>query len=313
MKNTLYIAAVSTLVVCTQSVYSQNIPDSLFLNKTDVRTGNIKEIGTFEVKYQAVGEDFVRSLPLNLIQKIRFKNGKTDLISPYLNNPLPASGLDWEKVKLTTIGNEILGLQKLDLVNGKAKGTTSLSDAAQVKSRAYNKLLMVTAMVGGDAVLLYSQTTSSSDFLRTGASAETYLYGVAYTAKKFNLQDFLKVVGESKTYNHVEDLVLGNSFFTMDRRSLKSLQEQASGQSKTGNSLSGRSFGSTNYGNTTVPWQAEVTVSKPVIQDDGFIYVTATILDIDGSIFRVISYSESGMVLYAPGEKNFTNIVLSAK
>lgn len=135
------------LFLSIQVAYSQSLIDTIYTIENNTIKCKLAEIGEFEIKYKKEGEDFIRNISKNLVSKIGFKNGLQEKFSVFSESEIVKSGKDWEKVKIFINPNEVIGLNKIDLVSSKAKATTSIfTGYEKIANRAYSKLQITTPL-----------------------------------------------------------------------------------------------------------------------------------------------------------------------
>lgn len=169
----------------TLHVYSQT--DTIFKNDGEVILVNVSEITETAVKFVYPGESFNNSLGKNTIKSIHFKSGRRQEFSSSLNLSRVKGCKDWEKVQVSRLESEIVGLYKIDMIGAKAKGATTLSSLAKLQDRAYNKIKIQTAMLGGNVAYILEQNTEEAIFGGEEGSSKTpgvTLSGLAYTTRK---------------------------------------------------------------------------------------------------------------------------------
>ena len=171
----------------------------------------VKEITPDAVKYSFVGEDLTNTLYKNMVQKIVFKNGRTQTFSEATAFKKVVDVRDYENVTITQVESEIKGLFKLGDASAKAKGTTTLSNQERVKERAYRKFKIQAAMQGGNSIYLTNQRTSGNlqgSWYQASASAEASLTGVVYSNELPNYDNFKKLIGDKTKFNTTYEYTL---------------------------------------------------------------------------------------------------------
>ena len=170
---------ISNFIFCqTDTIYKVN-GEALYVN--------VAEITESSVKYVYPEEDFQNTVNKKSIAKIHFKSGRKQEFTSPLNLAKVKSCLDWKSVQVSSIDAEVSGLYRLDNVGSKAKGITTLSSISKLQDRAYNKLKIATAMLGGNVVYLMSQNTEESIFGGEESSTKlpsVTISGIAYSSRK---------------------------------------------------------------------------------------------------------------------------------
>lgn len=140
--------------------YGQEPLDSIFTS-SDVMLVNVKEVTEESVKFSYPGEDILNTLSSNAISKIVFRTGRVQTFTEENSFGEVKNGLDWEYVTVVQNDNELKGLYQLDQVNSKAKAATGWGSVGKMENRAKRKLLIETAMNGGNVVFLTQQNSST--------------------------------------------------------------------------------------------------------------------------------------------------------
>jgi hypothetical protein len=173
------------LISISSSAFCQN--DTIFKVDGEVIPVSITGINEESILFVYPGESFSNSIGISSVSKIHFKSGRIQEFSSTLNILRIKSCLEWENVQISNIESEVKGLLKIDVVGAKAKGATALSSLAKLQDRAYNKIKIETAMLGGNLAYLIEQSTEESVY--GGQYGGTKLpsvtiSGLAYTSKK---------------------------------------------------------------------------------------------------------------------------------
>jgi len=187
--------------------------DTLYSNNKKIPCV-VKEITEDAVKYSYPNEDLINSVYKNSLQKIVFKSGRVQLFTESSSLKQVNGVRDYENVTVTAIENEIKGLYKIGDVSSKAVGTTALANQERVKNRAYRKLKIQAAMMGGNIVYLTNQRTEGNKaggYFTASSAAETNLTGVSYNNVVPNLEEFKKLKGEHTNFSSFEEYKLGGS------------------------------------------------------------------------------------------------------
>ncbi len=183
MKFFLTITFILSLSMC----FSQAKIDSLYKTNGEVLLINVKEITESSIKFSYPNEDFSNTIAKSAVEKIVFKSGRTQEFSSALSILEVSSCLDWGKVQISKIESEVAGLEKIESVGAKAKGMTTLSSLVKLQDRAYNKMKMAAAMIGGNLVYILDQNTeeaiSGGEYSSTKLPSVT-VSGMVYTSQK---------------------------------------------------------------------------------------------------------------------------------
>lgn len=175
----------------------------------------VKEITPDAVKYSFVGEDLINTLYKNVVQKIVFKNGRTQTFSEATAFKKVVDVRDYENVTITQVESEIKGLFKLGDASAKAKGTTTLSNQERVKERAYRKFKIQAAMQGGNSIYLTNQRTTGNlqgGWYQASTSSEASLTGVVYSNELPNYDSFKKLIADKTKFNATYEYTLFSCF-----------------------------------------------------------------------------------------------------
>ena len=176
------------LLICLSiSILSYAQTDTIFKLDGEMLNVEVAAIEENSVKYIYPGETFTNSINKNSIAKIHFKSGRMQEFAPALNLKTIKSGLDWKDVQISNFESEVNGLAKIDNIGAKAKGLTTLSSLSKLQDRAYDKMKMITAMLGGNVVYVANQNTEEAVFGGEYSSSKTpgvTLSGIAFTTRK---------------------------------------------------------------------------------------------------------------------------------
>jgi hypothetical protein len=175
---------------------------------------NVKKIAPDVVEYSFPDEEFVTSIYKNTVRKIRFKSGRVQMFSEAtaLNDVM--SAYDYDRVNLTRVEGETKGLFKIDEVFSKAVGTTTLSNITTVKERAFRKLKIQAAMLGGNLIYMLDQSTVGNQqggYYQSGKATETILTGLAYTNKLPSLEDLKNLIKDKKQFAVYRKIYVGRN------------------------------------------------------------------------------------------------------
>jgi hypothetical protein len=181
---------------------------------SDIIPCSVKEITPEAIKYTYPDEDVLISIYKNSVTKIVFKNGRVQTFAEALSLKEVRGADDFEKVSITRVEGEIKGLYRIGDVGAKAKGTTTLSNQQRVKERAYRKMKILAAMMGGNIVYLTDQRTQGNQFgteYQAGNTAEANISGIAYATKLPNYNEFTRLIGDKKSFNSFVEVSMASS------------------------------------------------------------------------------------------------------
>lgn len=197
---------------------SQN--DTIYSNRERIAC-TIKEVTPEAVRFTYPGEDLVNAVYKNSIQKIVFKSGRVQIFSEATSFKKVNSVDDFDKVTVSQVEGEVRGLFKLGDVSAKAKGATNLSNQERVKERAYQKLKMGAAMMGGNVIYLTQVRTEGNrpgNYYQSGSSTETSLSGVVYTNQLWDYSAFQKAVGDKVNFMSTQRVKLWSNATDMKKK-----------------------------------------------------------------------------------------------
>lgn len=198
------LITLSVSLFCSVAAFAQT--DTLMINNEKIAC-TVSEVTADAVKFKYPGEDMVNTVYKNTVQKVIFKSGRVQTFIEATSYKKVDNIDDFENVTTTSIESETKGLYKLGDVSAKAKGTTTLSNQERVKARAFKKLKIQAAMMGGNIVLLHNQRSEGNrygGYFQSGSTTETSLTGVAYTNQLPNLEDFKKLINGKDTFTAVQ-------------------------------------------------------------------------------------------------------------
>jgi len=161
--------------------------DTLFKMNGEKLLINVTEITESSIKFTYPSESFSNTIAKGTVLKIHFKSGRIQEFSSFLNISVTKSCLDWENVQISKIESEVQGLQKIDVIGAKAKGMTTLSSISKLQDRAFDKIKIETAMLGGNVAYIMEQNTEEAIYGGEYGSTKypsVTISGLAYTTKK---------------------------------------------------------------------------------------------------------------------------------
>ena len=164
--------------------------DTIFRMNGENLLVNVTEVTESTIKYIYPNENFSNSISKGEVSKIHFKSGRTQEFSSSLNIKRVKSCLDWENVQISKIESEVQGLNKIDMIGAKAKGMTTMSSLVKLQDRAFNKIKMSAAMLGGNMAYILDQNIEEgrSGYYTTTTPGVT-ISAIAYTTKKVSLNE----------------------------------------------------------------------------------------------------------------------------
>lgn len=255
MKNKILLLI--PFLFCYSKGIAQITPlDSIFTSEGLI-LANVKSVEPEVIKYAFPNEEVVTSIYKNTVKKIRFKSGRTQDFAEAFALKTLSSVYDYDQVSLTRLESETKGLIKLDEVFTKAVGTTVFSNISQVKERAFRKMKIQAAMLGGNLIYMLDQSTVGNQVggqYQSGKATETILSGIVYTNKLPKLSDVKMFIGDKKYL-----------------------------QSYIYNSIGQNSTEIDNVSETPPVFKLE-----DIYEDKGFVYLNASAYKVNNQVFRVV-------------------------
>lgn len=250
------------------SIYSNcfsqiTVLDSIFTSEGLI-LANVKSVEPEVINYAYPNEEVVTSIYKNTVMKIRFKSGRIQNFTEAFALRTLSSVYDYEQVSLTSLEIETKGLVKLDEVFTKAVGTTVFSNITQVKERAFRKMKIQAAMLGGNLLYMLDQSTVGNQVgsrYQSGKATETILSGIVYTNMLPKLDNVKKFIGNKKYLQSYVYISIGQNSTEIDNV------------------------------NEIMP----VFELGNIYEDRGFVYLNARAKSIDNQIFRV-SYADKDKI-----------------
>ena len=187
---------------------------------------DIVEITETAAKYKYPGELHGNSLSLNAVSKIVYRSGRVQEFAARTSFRRLSSPMEWEQVSIANVESEVQGLYKIDDVSSKAKGTTEFSNQERVKRRALDKMKMQAAILGGNVVYMVQMRSDGTKYnwlTGVGSTAETSLFGIAYSSQMPRMANVEKLVGKGTCFDVVEEVTMVN---TDSRYSVEKMAEK---------------------------------------------------------------------------------------
>ena len=270
MKKPTFLLVIFLAFVLTG--FAQEKLDSIYTT-SEILAVHVKQVDNDKVQFVYPGEEVINTMEVSSITKIVFKSGRTQTFAEASTFRAVKNGLDWEYVTVIQNDRELKGLYLLDQVNSKAKAATGWGSVGKMENRAKRKLLIETAMNGGNVVFLTQQNSSTRSQKSTSSSV---LGGVAYGSTVPNFEAFKKMVENSGEFRYVENHTLG-----------------------------------VNYDDLKVSTQKGEKVSLNNIEKSGhMIYVNASIPGEDEPKYRVSYFDNEQVILVYRTKKQLVNIIL---
>lgn len=199
--------------------------DTIFTHEAVIPC-NITEITETAAKYQYPGEAHNNSISLNAVRRIVYRSGRVQEFAARTSFRRLSSPMEWEQVAIASVESEVQGLYKVDDVSSKAKGTTEFSNQERVKRRAIDKMKMQSAILGGNVVYMVQMRSDGTKYnwlTGGGSTAETSLFGVAYSSQMPRLADVEKLVNSHTDFSVIEEVTMVNtdSKYSVDKMAEK--------------------------------------------------------------------------------------------
>ncbi|MBS1524168.1 MAG: hypothetical protein JST19_00880 [Bacteroidetes bacterium] len=213
----------SLLLLSSIATYGYSQSDTLYMNNKKIAC-SIKEITPDAIKFTYPGEELLNTIYKNTVQKVVFKSGRTQTFAEATSYKQINGVMDYDKVAITSVEDEVKGLYKFGEVSSKAKGTTVYSNQERVKERAYRKLKVQAAMFGANVIYLANQRTEGNkygSYFTSGSTSETDLTGVAYSNTLPDYDQFRKLISTGKTFTAVKKFALGASSSDVSQDDIK--------------------------------------------------------------------------------------------
>jgi hypothetical protein len=199
--NSKKLKHLSLILVLVLTVTKLNAQDTIIKISGEKINCKVKEITESSIKYSYQGEDILNNLSKNIVLEIVFESGRVQ----EFNKKVVVNGIeDWEKVQLTTLESDILGLKKGEELMAKASSGWSTTNQGKMQKKAMDKLKQQAAEKGYHMVFLITTTGKGGHYgISGGAKASVTGIGYSYedinsTKESIDNQQF--IVGEKANY-----------------------------------------------------------------------------------------------------------------
>jgi hypothetical protein len=233
--------------------------DTIYTNNKKIAC-NVKEITNEAVKFSYSGEEMVNSLYSKLVQKILFKSGRIQIFNETTAYKKVTGADDFNKVTITSVENEVIGLVNLEDITSKAQAGTVFANMEKVKEKAIKKLKIKAAMLGANIIYLSQSQTTGFSVGNTGYTKS--LEGIAYSNILPNFDEFIHSIGNKTTFQTEEKI----KFSSHD------------------DDFSPKEF-------------SKNVILNKIYNENGLIMINATITGVPSSLFRVIDFTNSSYTL----------------
>lgn len=150
--------------------------DNILTHKGDTIKGKVIEITETTVKFNYVGESLTNTLTKNVVSQIIFENGRVQKISEKI---IINSIEDWEKVQITNIESDVVGLTRHGEMMAKASSGWSTTNQGKMEEKAMDKLKQDAAANGCHIILLLTTTGKGGGYGLSGGTKAS-VTGIAY-------------------------------------------------------------------------------------------------------------------------------------
>lgn len=153
--------------------------DQIFFHNGKTIDANVVRVDDFKVIYKYVGEDAEQTTSKMAIGKIIYKSGREEEVSEKV---VVRGKADWENVVVLMDKSEIVGLKKLDEVQGKTTAMfAGYTSASGTDKRSLKKLLEAAADKGAQFVYITADKDSKGGMQSGAFGAQGNKKGIAYT------------------------------------------------------------------------------------------------------------------------------------
>ncbi len=211
------------LAILSQTTLAQTSQMDSIFTSDGIILANVKKIAPDAIEYSFPNEEIVTAIYKNTVRKIRFKSGRVQIFTEAIALNAVNSAYDFESVNLTRLESETKGMIKIDEVSSKAVGTTVFSNITTVKERAFRKLKIQAAMLGGNLLYMLDQSTVGNQVggqYQSGKSTETILTGLVYTDKLPKMEDFKALIKDKRSFPIFQAIYLGRNSTDIEEGSL---------------------------------------------------------------------------------------------
>jgi hypothetical protein len=271
------IIATLLLATLSQTIFAQTATlDSIFTSD-GIILANVKKIAPDVIEYSFPDEEVVTSIYKNTVRKIRFKSGRVQMFTEAIALNTISSAYEYEKVNLTRLEGETKGLIKIEEVSSKAVGTTVLSNITTVKERAFRKLKIQAAMLGGNLLYMLDQSTTGNQaggYYQSGKATETILSGIVYTNNLPKMEDFKALIKDKVEFPIYQGIYIGRNSTEIEEASLKEKN----------------------------------LIIENIYQENNFIYLK--VRGYDNEVLRVVSFSEGNIIIAWKNKDRIYNLFL---
>lgn len=175
MKKALFIFILASFHLC---LFAQSAVDKIILHNGKEISGKVIKVDEFYINYKYAGEDAEQTISKMAVGKIIYGSGREEEVS----EKIVINGKeDWEKVEMLIDKAQIVGLKKLDEIQGKTMGFFSgYTTSAGADKRSMKKLLEAAAEMKAPFVYIYADKDATAGN-KAAYGTQGNKKGVAYT------------------------------------------------------------------------------------------------------------------------------------
>lgn len=154
-------------------VYSTSLNAQIEKNDTickingEIIAVKIVNTTTNDITFSRPGETLTETLPKNLIKEITYSNGRKEKVSEMI---IIKGEEDWEKVKLTSIPEDVAGLVKKGDIQATKTNLGLYTPAKKVKPKLEAEIKKEAAKIGAHIVLITSTTPEGMNYRLAGSA-----------------------------------------------------------------------------------------------------------------------------------------------
>ena len=136
MKTSIFIFS---LIISASYSFCQEVVknDTVFQLNNELIVCKVTNISELEIVYSYVGESLTNSISKKQVKEIHFSSGRIQKFSEMV---IINGEQDWEKVILTTLQSDVVGLSNKGEVKGSYRGNTTFADMTKVKNKAEEEM-----------------------------------------------------------------------------------------------------------------------------------------------------------------------------
>ncbi|MFT3884854.1 MAG: hypothetical protein QM724_05315 [Flavobacteriales bacterium] len=150
--------------------------DRIITHANDTIHCKMIEVQEGGVKFKYPNEEALTSISKNVVHKVIFSSGREQVISEKV---IVKDENDWEKVQITNLESDVVGLKRVQTFTEKAKSATAMTSQGKVEKRTIEKLKKAAAKAGCHVVLIMTTSGRSGGF--GGQVATSSMTGVGYS------------------------------------------------------------------------------------------------------------------------------------